>query len=626
MSLEDAMDKGGPHEDGVAGLLGDPGGGGHGGDEKGAGGEGQGRKDSGRKTSTNRKTSEQEKKRKEAEEKKNDKKKKAFSAFSKVKQARPEEYADDSHLYEPRINRDLRTEYYTQLIQNNKVPYPQPPKDYNGWISQNSATQRALEMYAPKLKQTLRFITSPNWDYVYIYGFMLWALATGVIVDGFVPPSLGLTYQSSVLMLPIVAMILSLIVPTLGSILLIRNCNDLTRTLAQVDFISWSVVSVVLMQYIERYYYGGVYKSDKAGKVAGMTGDISTRQIIQALVFGMKYTPPKIHPEFDLRPVDDKDQLSAIEEGKEEESEKDGDNNEEEDGEADDEKDNFEVDSDLKSVEKSLVSLESGSKVTDSASQARSESGSGSDESDQEEIGYLAQIRKKREKQQAEAKERELEERLEREAAVTDWVEWNCVCCGRHNRRPAQMPLMFEIKFGSKGVYYKRHYAKLKQKSTRPECLNCYTSCDYVPPLGSAHLFDKNPKKTVAFTEYPKKTTLHPALKTDKTTVYLNDTRRFFFGIDDDITSLLLPNDWRLPKYLATIFPAPPRYVKPPEEFFEVGEFLECKYQKVDWSRCIVKNVHSNHTYDIKYVDNATVLFFWIVMMCVTFVLQVQYR
>jgi hypothetical protein len=528
-----------------------------------------------------------------ADEKQSPNKKKAtFSAFSKVKAARTEDYADDSNLYIPRVNRDDRLQYYNQLVQNNKVPYVLPSKDFDGWVNQNSVTERMLEQYAARLKTMLRFITSPNWDYCYIYGFMLWALLTAVVVDGFVPASLGFTYQSPIVLLPIVVMLLSQICPTFGSLLLIRNCNDLTRQLAQIDFISWSLVSVMLMQYMERFYYGGVHRSDKAGHVAGMVGRVSWFQIFKVVVLGRKWTPPKIHPEFQLQPVGDT-ALVAVEEGKE---------GEDDEGNGGDDGDGADEESDMKGAAKSVLSIEEVSKAADTVSEQKSgETGDDSEGSDGEEMGYLAQLRRKREKELAEQKKRELEDRLALEATVADWTEWKCVCCGRQNRRPSVMPVTFDIKFGSKGVYYKRHYAKLKQKSTKPDCLHCFTPCDYVPPLSTAHYFTNNAKKGVAFEKYPKVTTLHPGLKTDKTSLYKSTAYRFFFGIDNDQSSLLLANDWRLPKYLATIFPQVPRYEKPPEEYFEIGEFVESKYQKVDWSRCIIRNVHSNHTYDIRF-------------------------
>lgn len=523
------------------------------------------------------------------------KKKTTFSAFSKVKTAKTEEYADDSNLYEPRVNRDDRLQYYANLVQNNKIPYTLPPKDFDSWVNQNSATEKLLEKYADRLKKTLQFITSPNWDFAYIYGFILWVLLTAVVTDGFVPESLGFTYQSPIVALPIVVMIVSQICPAVGSILLIRHCNDLTRQLAQIDFINWSVVSVLLMQYMERFYYGGVYKSESAGSVSGMVGNVTWWQIFKVVVLGRKWVPPKIHPELELQPSPET-ALVTIDESKEENDADDDDEDEESDN------DNDEV-GDLKSAAKSEASQEDKSKVTvDSAAQGQSEKNDGSsDGSEGEEVGYLAQLRKKREKELAEQKKRELEARLALEATVTDWTEWDCVCCGQHNRRPSVMPASYDIKFGSKGVFYKRHYAKLKKKSTKPDCLRCYTPCDYVPPLSTAHYFNNNPKKGVAFEQYPKTATLHPGLKTDKTSLYKNSVYRFFFGIDSDQHSMLLANDWRLPKYLATIFPEVPRYEKPPEEYFEIGEFVESKYQKVDWSRCMIRNVHSNHTYDIRF-------------------------
>ena len=60
-------------------------------------------------------------------------------------------------------------------------------------------------------------------------------------------------------------------------------------------------------------------------------------------------------------------------------------------------------------------------------------------------------------------------------------------------------------------------------------------------------------------------------------------------------------NDWKLRQYLNGRFPETPRQIKPRDELYKVGEWVECKLQKVDWCRCIVLKAQANHIYDIRY-------------------------
>ncbi len=222
------------------------------------------------------------------------------------------------------------------------------------------------------------------------------------------------------------------------------------------------------------------------------------------------------------------------------------------------------------------------------------------DKDDDTEMGYLAKIKMNLRKDVEKKKQEAEEDRALREAHVTEWREWSCVVCGTFNRRPAEIPQEFGINFGTKGVYFKRHYAKLTPKSRVPTCLRCSASANYVPNLSNAHLFKFHPHPDAAFANYPKKVAVQAELKTDPYSMYLSSTYSFFFGITDHPKSLLVANDWRLPKYLATQFPELPRHFLGKQEYFQVGEFLECGYQKVDWTRCRVTGVHLNHTYNIK--------------------------
>lgn len=181
------------------------------------------------------------------------------------------------------------------------------------------------------------------------------------------------------------------------------------------------------------------------------------------------------------------------------------------------------------------------------------------------------------------------------------YTDWTCVVCKTQNHAPTHGPVESDIWFGEKGVYYKRTYAVIQARRDVPVCKKCGTYADYVPPLGSAHLFAHNPDPHAAFHEYPKPSTVQAGLKPDIYSRYYYYMKGFFLGIKDDINSAPLKNDWRLEKFVNNRFPELPRYVLKPGELFQVGEIVECKQQKFAWARARILKAHKNHTYDIRY-------------------------
>jgi len=90
-------------------------------------------------------------------------------------------------------------------------------------------------------------------------------------------------------------------------------------------------------------------------------------------------------------------------------------------------------------------------------------------------------------------------------------------------------------------------------------------------------------------------------MKRDNYSLYYYQLKGFFFGIKDNINSAPLKNDWRLEKFVNSRFPELPRYVLKPGELHQIGEIIECRQQKFEWSRARIMNVHANNTYDIRY-------------------------
>lgn len=181
-------------------------------------------------------------------------------------------------------------------------------------------------------------------------------------------------------------------------------------------------------------------------------------------------------------------------------------------------------------------------------------------------------------------------------------MQWDCIVCKNHNRRPAiPQEVPKDIFFGTKGVFYKRTYAKITPGPDVPVCDKCQTPFNYKPPLASAHLFPHYPNREEAFDSYPIQVQVQAGLSHKTFYRVRHQISSFFFGLYNNESSLLLFNDWRLRKYLAHTFPEMPRSHLRKGERYAMGEFVECKLQKVDWARARVTKVNNNHTYFIRY-------------------------
>jgi len=180
-------------------------------------------------------------------------------------------------------------------------------------------------------------------------------------------------------------------------------------------------------------------------------------------------------------------------------------------------------------------------------------------------------------------------------------TEWKCIVCMTENKAPSIVTPSADISFGEKGVFYKRAYAKITFRPPKPACKKCGTFFDYLPPKGSAHLFPHNPKPFVAFENYPLSTEVQAGLKIDRVSRLQYRLQSFFHGIQNVPSSLMQPNDWRLRRYASDSFPELPRYILSANEFYQLGEIVECKQQKLDWTRARIIKVHLNRTYDIRY-------------------------
>lgn len=212
--------------------------------------------------------------------------------------------------------------------------------------------------------------------------------------------------------------------------------------------------------------------------------------------------------------------------------------------------------------------------------------------------GYMQRLAAERAKREAEEKQARIDAILAKEAEVTDWLEWKCVTCGLANRRPRHpLEREFTVAFSTVGVHYKRTKATLIQDRDMPRCKRCFTLADYEPRLCTAHLFDYYPKKYKAFENYPEAL---PTLRRHFLLRFYDTFVSCCFGQRNHPDSKLLVNDWRLSMYLSSKFPIVPRPIKPAEDLYQVGEVIECRLQKIDWSRARITVARVSRLYDIK--------------------------
>jgi hypothetical protein len=214
--------------------------------------------------------------------------------------------------------------------------------------------------------------------------------------------------------------------------------------------------------------------------------------------------------------------------------------------------------------------------------------------------GYLQRMKEEAEAAEIATKQAALAEIQRKEALVTDWLEWKCLVCGLKNRRPRHpLNLSYTPAFSEKGIYLKKTHAKLIPDPDIPSCSKCFTLANYHPRLCTAHLFKHYQSPYEAFDNYPEMVPYRPPKS--KFLTYFDKTMSCFFGQRNHPDSRLMRNDWRMSIYLSSRFPLVPRPMKDSHELYEIGEIIECKKQKMDWSRGRIIESRVSHVYDIIY-------------------------
>ncbi len=108
----------------------------------------------------------------------------------------------------------------------------------------------------------------------------------------------------------------------------------------------------------------------------------------------------------------------------------------------------------------------------------------------------------------------------------------------------------------------------------------------------------------VAYSDYPRHVPPRAQASLPPTRIgrLMLDVYSFLYGLRNSSSSKLAFNDWRLKFYLQSDFPDIARpLLQDKDDFYHVGEIVECSQQKTLVCKAKVFEVRRNHTYDIRY-------------------------
>mmetsp|Transcript_27501 Transcript_27501/g.26315 ORF Transcript_27501/g.26315 Transcript_27501/m.26315 type:complete len:831 (+) Transcript_27501:56-2548(+) len=517
------------------------------------------------------------------------------------------DYVDEANYYTKRLDTDDRLQYWSYLKERDK---------------ENRRNSRNIELlpheiivkndnieFSRSLLITFNIVMSRIWDYLYLIFFFLFLVIIGLVHDGNtdanrIPSVVYDNIQRPVLITALLAlMTVTQIPPICGTVYFMRCHNLRTQYRAQEDFSQWAFVAVLLSQYIENFYYGGIGKPSvepKNGNGKKNENEKKNEKSNENSAFEIN-----VAAKMNDRRVSNVNTSNGI------------------------------VDDNGQSLDQIIQARVSSTYVdlpTDlPLNMLTEQQGDGNNEENLSDDGYnhLDEIRKKKAAEISKVLDIIAAKRAAEDSLIKDWMEWKCIICDNNNRLPTH-PLEYpnynrnntdntdtdkgeeklkgEVYFESLGSnQFKRTVAVIKTGRDIPQCVKCCTYADYVPPSASAHLFTHFPGRYNVFQNYPRQGPNFPEIK-----LKLSSPSSYFarlkyilesvlWGSHNPSSNKLAYNDWRLPLYLDSGFTDIARPDKDPDEFYKFGEIIECIQQKPAWSRARVIMVRRNHTYDIRY-------------------------
>jgi hypothetical protein len=147
--------------------------------------------------------------------------------------SRTEPYVDDTELFQPRISRQERYNYYHRFLELNGSRRK----------SKNELEVPELQHYPKVLVVLFAWIRSNRWDHWYLNLFLIWMALVIAFTDGwvtkFVPFLNAFNSNNSLLQIPLVLMLVTQVIPLFGTVFFVHFGNDLVRLIASKNFQEW---------------------------------------------------------------------------------------------------------------------------------------------------------------------------------------------------------------------------------------------------------------------------------------------------------------------------------------------------------------------------------------------------
>lgn len=165
--------------------------------------------------------------------------------------AQTDNYVDDSDLYQPRLSRAQRQQYWVELQQNRgRRPLP---KGFSGWIAKEFETTNELSTFPYIYRLFFSIVKHRFWDQMYLNFFILWLILIVFFYDGwaaqFAPFLIPFNAGNQLLMIPPFLMFLTQLFPIIGALYFTNYCYDLVHFLAARDFQKWVRLCSVLVHF-----------------------------------------------------------------------------------------------------------------------------------------------------------------------------------------------------------------------------------------------------------------------------------------------------------------------------------------------------------------------------------------
>ena len=514
----------------------------------------------------------------------------------------PDKYIDDENLYVPRIHRDKVDAYNAYAVNEAHFEYEKSLKIRP--ISHSDSI--VIPSYREKL---LFYLLSMHWDRIYLVLFTVWCIIYGVTIDEYF---IRLSHYSSnanftqfqiltvISILPIL-MLISALIPCLTVCCSMGLCHNMLKKTSIRTMRSWSIVAIFISQFLEFNYHEiqALLKYSKSNRIQPLpvVRDPMAPQLndedLNHHSNGPGTRDPARSPDGDVHSIDIENPGVSNEGGQQRiaasvifETDKakaeDFEMKTEQLGHGDDSRevpdmDSSDFDVEVNKVYPRSMFIETG-----------------------EFVAGLRQVIEEQENHNE--RNRKLKMKMKREQAILKdprMKEWTCVTCNRFNFEPA-LGYHDEDLFVVEGdeICPRVFMKQMEHSIPKPICSHCMTPFDYIPPDCSRHLFPQKGNKITAFANYP--IPHHLRANVNLGIPWHQRMKRFIRPDTFRKINFRLPMDWRLPLYLSSQLPEPLRYeIQGPS--FLLGEAIECRVQKLEWTKATIVNDRRDGYYDICY-------------------------